>query len=364
MNIALLSPSKNAYSETFIQVQKRNLTGNVFYYYDGHLPCRLEGEGSIIIKNASLKRKLGLISGNTRLSSLKKSFSSNNIDVVLAQYGPTGNAVKELCNEMKLPLVVHFHGYDASVKNIILNNNNYESLFNIAKAVIAVSKDMVKDLINIGCPSSKIVYNPCAPDNKFLDVEQNITLKKQFIALGRFTDKKAPYLTILAFKKVLDKFPNYKLILGGTGSLLNACINIVKYLNIESSVEFAGVLTQDEFIHYLKDSVAFVQHSITAMNGDKEGTPVAVLEASAAGLPVVSTLHAGIKDVILHQETGLLSNESDVEQMANHMMQIIESPEKSRIMGLKGKARIKEKFSLKQHIKMLQKTLELDTYER
>lgn len=357
MNIALLTPSKKSYSETFIQVQKNNLKGNVFYYYDGDLPCKLEGKGSIIIRQATIKRKLRLLGNNIRLASLKKSFLSNKIDVVLAQYGPTGNAVKELCKAMKLPLVVHFHGYDASVNDVIQKNNNYKLLFDIAIVVIAVSKDMVNDLVNIGCPESKIVYNPCAPDNKFLRVKQNIGYKKQFIAIGRFTDKKAPYLTILAFKKVLDRYPNYKLIFGGSGNLLNTCMNIVKHLNIENSVEFKGVLTQDEFINYIKDSIAFVQHSITALNGDKEGTPVAILEASAAGLPVVSTKHAGIKDVILHNKTGLLCEENDVEAMAKNMIYLIENPGVASEMGIEGRRNIKTNYDLSKHINKLNSIL-------
>jgi len=167
MNIAILSPNKNSYSETFIKIQKDNLAGNIFYYYDGAIPCKLEGIGSIIVKYANLKRRIGLIDNDIRLASLKISFRKHKIDVVLAQYGPTGNAVSSLCKALNIPLVVHFHGYDASVYSVIKRNNAYNEAFNVAKKIIAVSKEMVCDLELLGCPTQNIVYNPCAPDNSF-----------------------------------------------------------------------------------------------------------------------------------------------------------------------------------------------------
>ena len=60
-------------------------------------------------------------------------------------------------------------------------------------------------------------------------------------------------------------------------------------------VDFLGVQSPNQIRDLINNSFCFVQHSIVAENGDAEGTPVAILEATAAGLPVVSTRHAGIK---------------------------------------------------------------------
>ena len=64
----------------------------------------------------------------------------------------------------------------------------------------------------------------------------------------------------------------------------------------------------------MSECFGFVQHSVTASNGDKEGTPVAILEASLAGMPIISTSHAGIKDAVEHNITGVLSEEYDVDE--------------------------------------------------
>jgi len=89
-----------------------------------------------------------------------------------------------------------------------------------------------------------------------------------------------------------------------------------------------------------------------------EGTPLAVLEASAAGLPVISTYHAGISDVVKHEETGLLCDEGDVDTMAENMIKILKNKELAKEMGAKAKDRIEKYFAMDIHINNLYNILE------
>ena len=89
-----------------------------------------------------------------------------------------------------------------------------------------------------------------------------------------------------------------------------------------------------------------------------EGTPVGILEASAAGLPVISTFHAGIPDVIIHEKTGLLCDEHDYAQMAENMLWVLEHPEQATAMGETGRKNIKENFSMEKHIGKLNELIE------
>jgi len=141
--------------------------------------------------------------------------------------------------------------------------------------------------------------------------------------------------------------------LAGEGELLETCKELVKQNHIEKSVFLPGVFNAEQLKLWLKESMAFVQHSITASNGDMEGTPVVVCEASLAGLPVVSTFHAGIPDVIIDGKTGLLVNEGDIEGMARNMIWILDNPEKTKEMGMAGKENIWRNFNTKKHIKVL-----------
>ncbi|MBC8643952.1 glycosyltransferase family 4 protein [Flavobacterium lindanitolerans] len=84
-----------------------------------------------------------------------------------------------------------------------------------------------------------------------------------------------------------------------------------------------------------------------------EGTPLAVLESSAAGLPVIASKHAGIPEVIIDGETGLLFEEHDVETMAKHMKSLLKDKQLAKEMGAKGRLNIRSNFSMKRHIDIL-----------
>ena len=361
MNIAIFTPNQNPYSETFIQAHKNYLKGRIFYYY-GRNDIQLEGHAPMVSSNEwkllNLQKKLFNKSSNfVQETRILKSLKKNKIDVVLAEYGTHAHFILPYIRKTGLPLVVHFHGYDASVKSVIEKCNNYKDIFKYASKVIAVSRKMEEMLLEIGCPPEKLIYNVYGPQPEFLEVEPTHS-KKRFIAIGRFTDKKAPYYTVLAFKKAIRNHPDAKLVMAGDGELLNTCKNLVRHLNIESQVEFPGIITPERYRELLSESLSFAQHSITAENGDMEGTPLAILEASAAGIPVISTKHAGIPDVILNEETGLLSDEHDVDAMATNMVAILEQAGLAKELGRAGKEHIKINFSMKRHIESLQIILE------
>lgn len=363
MNVAIFSPSQNPYSETFIQAHKNGLKDRVFYYYGTGLRIQLEGEPTLMpqllykiyLIYAKLFRKGSRYLWTQRLLySLKK----NKIDSVLVEYGTHAHHLLSTLKASKLPVTVHFHGYDASMGQVIKSCNSYKEVFALAENVIAVSKVMYSNLLKLGCPEDKLIHNVYGPQTLFETVRPNFS-KKQFVAIGRFTDKKAPYYTILAFKKVLKVHPDATLVIGGQGELLDVCDNLIKHFKLENNIMLLGIIKPEEYVALLEESLAFVQHSITTLRGDMEGTPLAVLEASVAGLPVISTYHAGIPDVIIHEKTGLLCKEHDVEAMSLNMLTLLNDVSLAKQLGEAGKKNILEHFNLKRHLNVLQQVLEV-----
>lgn len=361
MNIAIFSPNKNPYSETFIQAHKNGLAGKVFYYYGLYYDdIKLETPNQSF-RALSLAQRLAHKLTAKPIAEFQKdnliaSLKQNKIQVALVEYGQHAHRLLDLFKTANLPFVVHFHGHDATVMRILKNVNNYDSVFKEATAVIAVSRYMEQLLLDMGCPRKKLHYNVYGPRTEFTKIQAKYS-KKQFVQVGRFTNKKAPYYTVLAFNKVLEKFPEAKLIMAGDGFLLEACKNLVQFLNIANAVSFVGVVNATELKQLLEESLAYVQHSITADNGDMEGTPLSILEASAAGLPVISTKHAGIPDVILHEQTGLLCNEHDVATMANHMIKLFKSPDLVKQFGKEAKERMAKNYTLERHLTALNEIL-------
>jgi colanic acid/amylovoran biosynthesis glycosyltransferase len=340
--------------ETFIKAQIDLLPVKVKHYWGNPYPYKPRNHNTFFKKTI---RKLT----NKKINPpeyLQYLFKKDRIQVVLAQYGMMGVEVLPVCKKLNLPLVVHFHGHDAVRHSIIEKfGKAYKALFDYEFVkIVAVSHVMEQKLIALGCPKEKIHYNPYGPNDSFFEVNPNYD-KMQFVGIGRFVEKKAPDKTIEAFSKVLHRFPKARLVMAGDGELLQTCKALVEKLGISNSVEFPGRITPSQFRDYLGESLAFVQHSVTASDGDMEGTPVAILEASAAGLPVISTYHAGIPDVIKHNETGLLCEEGDVIGMRDNMIKILSNNDFANELGVKGKNRIKQEFRMSKYVSGLNNIL-------
>lgn len=356
MKIAIITNKPYQRCETFIKAQIDLLPFSYKQYWGHKLPFNLvKKKANRLIR---LLRKVKVLKNKNTLITFIEDLQANKIELVLAQYGTVGHLVVEASKQLNLPLVVHFHGHDAVRKTVLKAQNNYKQLFAYSKLiVVSVSHEMTKRLIAIGCPKDKIIYNVYGPANTFLNLEPTYS-KKQFISIGRFVEKKAPHLTILAFAEVLKIHNDATLLYAGDGVLLDSCIDLVTALGISENVFFPGRITPEDYKNYLKTSLAYVQHSIEAQDGDMEGTPVSILEASAAGLPIISTWHAGIPDVIMHKETGLLSSERDIEAMVKHLLWVLNNKEEAIVMGTMGKKHIKENYSLNHHILGLTKIIE------
>src|SRR5207244_2159680 len=123
-----------------------------------------------------------------------------NAVAVLAEYGGCGVWCAEACRRAGVPLIVHFHGHDASDRAILeMFEDTYAGMFETADAVIAVSRAMREKLISLGAPPEKIHYNPYGVDcGKFFGADP-AAASPLFIAVGRFTAKKAPQNTLAAF---------------------------------------------------------------------------------------------------------------------------------------------------------------------
>jgi glycosyltransferase involved in cell wall biosynthesis len=275
-----------------------------------------------------------------------KIFRERKIEAALAEYGEVGVQVMEAAERAGVPLIVHFHGYDASVTSVLEEHREtYPRMFRIASAIIAVSRAMQRKLIELGAPEKKVHYNPCGVDCDQFSGADPGAAPPRFIAVGRFTEKKAPQITISAFAKVLNACPDARLRMIGEGPLLEQCKVLANDLGVSNSITFLGAQDQSVVEREMRSARCFVQHSVVAPSGDCEGTPVSVLEAGATGLPVVSTRHAGIPDVVLEGQTGFLVDEGDLSGMAHWMIQLAEQPELARTMGSAARKHIMGNFS-------------------
>lgn len=354
--IAIISTNRAKYSETFIQTQVTHLPYPIVLYTDGYFPSQIsldKGKTTKKLKNIWWK------SAN-ETAALQRSFKKHNIRLVLVQYGPSGVAVMDVCKSLQIPFIVHFHGYDAYRKDILQSyGQKYPELFKNAAAVIGVSKDMKQQLQDLGCPEEKVHHIPCGIDAKLFSPNEIFNNNSMdFVVCGRFVAKKGPLLTLKAFHTVVKKYPKSRLIFIGDGELRSETELMVTKLALENNVIFKGICTQQEIAETFRNAIALVQHSVTTEEGDSEGTPLSVMEAGAAGLPVVATKHAGIKDVVIDGKTGFLVTEHDTEEMAEKMITLLKNRELAYSFGKEGRHVILKKFTKEIYIRTLAKLIE------
>lgn len=364
--IAIVSANKRKASETFIHNHVRHLPADIHYLTGDYLPVRfcrgLEGEDCAFVRGEEAGRDERIRARRTE--AIARYLKTHRIEAVLAEYGLSGVEMSGICRDVGVPLIVHFHGFDAYRDDILQGyGRHYPELFATASAVIGVSRHMCAQLESLGADPEKVRWNPCGFDEALFAYGDAGANPPVFLAAGRFTEKKAPFLTILAFERVVRVHKDARLSIAGDGELKPTCQILVKALGLERAVCFLGEIPHREVALQMAEARAFVQHSITTPSGDREGTPVAVTEASGAGLPVVATRHGGIPDVVLDGESGLLVDEGDVAGMAEAMMRFVRDTAVATSMGQVGHERVRKEFSLRAHVERLWSVIR-DSFER
>lgn len=300
-----------------------------------------------------------------KLNRLSKILKKEKVDLALCEFLNTGASSLPACRKANIPMISNVLGYEINDNNVIKRfKTKYEDLAKYQSYTVCVANEMIEKLSKFGFPKDKTLYSPIGAADEFYEIKPKFS-NQQFLAIGRFTETKAPQNTIRAFHEVSKKHKNATLVMAGSGELLEDCKQLVTELNIADKVNFVGWINRSQQKELLENSIAFVQHSVTAKNGDREGTPVAIIEASATGLPVVSTIHAGIPDVISHGETGYLVEEHDWKNMAKYMTYIVEENKEALIkMSEKTKAVSKANHSLNAHLtlisNLINKTLKVE----
>ncbi len=242
-----------------------------------------------------------------------------------AHFGHAGVASIKLKQNRKVPLITSFYGYDLGIdKSRLLRN--YKELANSGDLFLALSVDMHKDLAELGFPESKILIHHLGVNFAEFFPKSSTIIRKEapftFLIVASFEERKGIHIAIEAFKWITrnDTTKNIQLKIIGDGPYKNNLLALAKGFN---NIVFVNnhmasnprALVQQE----MQNCDVFMLTSITLDNGDKEGTPVVLMEAQACGKPCISTFHAGIPEVVIHNKTGFLVKENSVNELVDTM---------------------------------------------
>jgi len=268
-------------------------------------------------------------------------------DAIHAHYGPVGNAFQFLASMTESPFVTSFYGYDASE---LLDKNpwRYENLFASADVIASLSSDMDKSLKSHGCPADKIVRFPLPVDTgsfQYTPPSGNSVEPIDVLSACRLVEKKGIKYVLRALENLTDEY-NIRYRIAGDGPLRDELEQQVHDLNLRDVVTFEGWKDSDEVAKLMAESDIFVQTSVTSTEGDKEGTPTVLLEAQARGMPVVSTYHAGIPEIVDDGKSGLLVPERDSAAIESALRQLASNPSEWQEYGRRGRELVESRHSL------------------
>lgn len=285
--------------------------------------------------------------------------------LIHAQFGLSGALVLPWVVRLKIPLIVHYRGADATVTE---QSSRYTSLnhwvyfqrqLSLKKQTtlfLTVSKFIEKKLREQGFPPDKIKTHYHGVDvNKFT---ANLAIPREPIILfvGRLTEKKGCEYLIKAMAKIQGQQPDIKLVIIGDGPLANSLQNLAA--KTIRNYQFLGVQSPEVVKNWMNRAQIMATPSVTATQGDSEGLPNVVLEAQAMGLPVVSTYHAGIPEAVIDGETGFLCPERDIDGLANSMVELLTNIEIWQNFSQQGREYMEINFNRDRQTKILEKIYE------
>ena len=336
MTLAVCVPVVGQASETFLQRHvEQLLPGRTVVIARRPAPAGT-GTWSVDVPTLWLDPLLDEWGGDREQRAISDFLREHEVTAVLAEYLdiwlpflPTFAAVGVRC-------VAHAHGYDVSAR---LREEHWRSAYlgyrDMAQ-VVTMSQVSERRLVELGLRPAQVHVVPYGVDLPAV-AERPHRDEVTVLAVGRLVAKKSPLTTLEACRRC-----DVRLTVVGDGPLRDAMEQAAK----GHAVELLGAQPHERVRAAMRDTDIFAQHSVTdSETGDEEGLPVAILEAMAHGLPVVSTRHAGIPEAVVDGVTGFLVDEGDVDAMADRIAELVKDVELRRRLGTAGREVVKDRFS-------------------
>lgn len=288
--------------------------------------------------------------GNDSIAKMKRLLQGQELDLIHAQFG--GNAIRilPLAKQLNIPLIVSFHGFDASRK---LASRSYREglkvVFDYASAIIVCNPGMGDALPLSESNKKKVHWVPYGIDNEQFSNDTSAAQTNSFSVLhvGRLVEKKGVPDLIHAFAKATKEADQMTLHIVGGGRETGECRMLVKKYGLETKVIFHGWKSSREVKELMQQCDVFVLNSRVASNGETEGLPVGLLEAMAMGCSVLSTRHAGIPLAIENEVSGILVDERDTDSLSQQILRLYHNKELRKAMGKAARAKVENQFTMK-----------------
>jgi len=289
--------------------------------------------------------------------------------LVHAHFGPSGFNFLKIKNIYKIPMITTFYGYDLGLlpSQFPEWKTRYKKLFKEGEVFLVEGEHMKKCLADLGCPESKIIVQHLGvsvDDIRFAERKFEKNKEVKILTAAGFREKKGIPYAVEAFGQVRQRCPDLNLtltIIGDSdgsreGELEKKKIfGTAKKCNVERYVVMKGYQPHNEVLREMLNSHIFIHPSVRSSSGDTEGgAPVCIIEALASGMPVISTTHCDIPEVVMDGKSGYLAPERDAAALAEKLEFLIKNPHVWAKMGYAGRKRIEENYDVKKQVRKLE----------
>ncbi|MFA1710709.1 glycosyltransferase [Peribacillus frigoritolerans] len=282
----------------------------------------------------------------------KEYVKRNNISLLHAHHGQLGMLLLPFKEETNLPLVTSIRGRDATLANQPIGYlDNMKMLFDRGERFFPVCQYLADRLIAWGCPSEKIRVLYGGVDlNEFKYRAPHKGDSQNILSIGRLVEKKGHHILMQAFQKIRGEFPNATLTIIGRGELEEYLISLANQLNLGDSFRLLNHLPKNQVREQMTNADIFCAASLEAADGDVEGIPNTLKEAMAIGVPVISTNHAGIPELITNNKEGVLVQENNVDELADALEFMLSNREIWETYTVAARQKVEQKFNLAQQL--------------
>jgi colanic acid/amylovoran biosynthesis glycosyltransferase len=270
--------------------------------------------------------------------------------LVHAHFASGGRAALPLARALRVPLLVTLHGADVTVRGS--RAGVYRQLGEHASLFLCISSFIRDRALEAGFPSHKLLVHYIGIDRDLFSPSPSLEPTMGVLFVGRLVEKKGCEYLLRAMQLVQRAHPQCELTVIGDGPLRPSLETLAKELNIRC--RFRGIQPAAVIRESLWRAKVFCVPSVTAANGDSEGLGIVFAEAQAMGVPVVSTTHGGIPEVVADRVTGLLVPERDYQALADALSLLLEDSDLWRSLHDESLRRMQQYFDLRTQTALLE----------
>jgi len=276
--------------------------------------------------NKILSVKFNFMIGRFPIDQICKIRKLGKIDLLHAHFGFEGYYALGLAKYFKVPLIVTFYGFDMSdLPKKQGWKKRYKKLFREVSAICVEGEFMKTKMIELGCAEDKVhVLRLAIPTEKIkFSYRPHYENSLNVLMCASFVEKKGYFDAIETIKRLKDEGININCEIIGDGSLKNQIEERINFLNLSDVVKLLGRKNSQEIYDISKKHHVFFHPSKFASDGGSEGgAPTIISEMQALGLPIISTDHADIPNIIPN-ENKFLAMEGNVDQLVDCFKRLI-----------------------------------------